>query len=155
MEKILQFLRFSIDSFQFGLELSDVEMIIPARPLISSSGKPDFVMGLLHYNNELIAVVDIRGRLGLPVKDMDLNDKYIIYKTQNYKMALYAEEIQEEFESSEADIIDTKPLLPGIDIVKFSKQNLIYIHNTEELFNQNDIFGIASMLKSFDHTIAV
>ena len=155
MEKILQFLRFSIDSFQFGIELCDVEKIIPARPLISSSAKPDFVMGLLHYNNELIAVVDIRGRLGLPTRDMDLKDQFIIFKTKNYTMALYVELVLDNFEPKEADIIESKQLLPGIQIMKFPRQNIIHIYNTEELFDQSDIFGIVRMLKSFDHNVAV
>jgi len=71
---------FRIDDQLFGVAVSRVEKIIRAAAVITLPDVPDTIVGLLNVEGRILPVVDIRKKWHLPERDMEIDDRIIIFK---------------------------------------------------------------------------
>jgi len=71
---------FRIDDQLFGVAVSRVEKIIRAAAVIHLPDVPDTIVGLLNVEGRILPVVDIRKKWHLPERDMEIDDRIIIFK---------------------------------------------------------------------------
>lgn len=61
-----QFVRFSLSSREFGLDVRDVKEIIRLRDMERPAGTPPFVEGFVRLRTILVPLIDLRKRFSLP-----------------------------------------------------------------------------------------
>jgi purine-binding chemotaxis protein CheW len=71
---------FRIDDQLFGVAVSRVEKIIRAAAVIHLPDVPDTIIGLLNVEGRILPVVNIRKKWHLPERDMEIDDRIIIFK---------------------------------------------------------------------------
>lgn len=85
----MQHLGFAIDQESFCLELEAVDRVVPALALQPrhSSDAPA-VLGSFEYRGHQVAVIDLRQRFGLPQRELELSEHFVVVKTSRSALAL-------------------------------------------------------------------
>jgi len=88
------FLLFSVEEGRFAMDVAAVERIVRAVEVTPLSDAPDFVRGLINVSGGIIPVIDMRRRLGLNVREMELSDRFILTKTAGKPLALLVDKVE-------------------------------------------------------------
>jgi purine-binding chemotaxis protein CheW len=79
-----QYASFYIGKNLFGIDVRLIREITRSNEITSVDGAPNFVRGLLNLRGQIVTVIDVHDRMGLPVIDGADNDRhYIILKTSD------------------------------------------------------------------------
>lgn len=110
----LEILKFRIASESYGIELSHIRIIHPAKNLTYIPGTPDFIKGIINLRGELISVVDLKKFFDLP--DQDLTDlcQVIILSSEDMEFGILADEILDVKKIPTNIIQPSLPTLTGI-----------------------------------------
>jgi purine-binding chemotaxis protein CheW len=92
-ERHMEIVLFSLDEPRYALELSSVERVVRSVEITPLPGAPDIVPGVINFQGRVIPVVDIRKRFNLPVRGIDLNDRFIIARTSRRLIALTVDSV--------------------------------------------------------------
>lgn len=129
---------FSLDEQKFAMDLNYVEKIAQVTEIMPLPKAPDIVMGVINVQGRIVPVVNIRKRFQLPEHEIELDDHFIIGKTEILNIAILVDSVLDIIEHSDDDIIEQKNILPNIDhiegIVK-SKGDMIIIHDLKRLLS--------------------
>ncbi len=157
MEKILQILSLRIGNFHIGLNIEQVEKIIPAQSVIELSEKPEFLKGLINYFGEVIAVVDLRKRLNISLKDIEVSDKFVIVKTVDHKLVLIVDDIVDLKPFHDEDISISNAIYSGMKFISVLtvSENIVYIYDIDELLNKNETVELESFIQNYSLNVAV
>ncbi|HZG14292.1 MAG TPA: chemotaxis protein CheW [Candidatus Bathyarchaeia archaeon] len=74
---------FSVGEEVYSFEIEEVLEIIRPRPITSIAGVKEYIEGVIHLRGNIIPVVNLRRRLGLPVKQLDKHGRVLIVKGEN------------------------------------------------------------------------
>ena len=85
---------FTLDDTRYALPLSSVERAVRAVEITPLPKAPRIVMGVINLQGEIIAVIDIRGRLRLPARELDLDDRFLIVRTPGRRLALVVDSLE-------------------------------------------------------------
>ena len=78
MEKLNQLVVFFLNEQKYALYLPAVERVVSAIEVTPLPQAPDNVLGIINVMGKVIPVVNIRKRFGLPEREIDLSDQFII-----------------------------------------------------------------------------
>ena len=81
MSKFHHLVVFSLDDQQYALLLPVVERVINAVAVTPLPEAPDIVLGVINIYGEIIPVMNIRKRFGLPEREIDIKDQLIISRS--------------------------------------------------------------------------
>ncbi|MDX1755522.1 MAG: chemotaxis protein CheW [Marinobacter sp.] len=87
-------LEFSLDGVRYALELQDVRRVLRAVEISPLPASPSIVMGVVNVAGQLLAVVDLRARLGLPQKPLDIEDRLLWVTAAGYDLLLPVDSVQ-------------------------------------------------------------
>jgi len=79
---------FTLHEQRYALRLPAVTRIVRVAEITVLPGAPDIVLGVVNLQGQIIPVVDLRKRLGLAARDVQLTDHLIIARTSLRPMAL-------------------------------------------------------------------
>lgn len=131
---------FSIDEQRYGLPCAIVKRIIRIVDITPVPNMPIGVLGLINVQGQIILVIDIRQRLGLPSIEYKLQDVLVVAESTKQTIGFIADEVS-YFENLETNFVQVKNIIQDIEcadrIVK-DKDGMIYILNIEKLLNKQD-----------------
>lgn len=113
-----QLVVFTIDDQQFALNLRIVQRIVRAVEVTHVPEAPAAVLGVINVEGKIIPVVNSRRRLGLPERDLDLNDLFIIVQQGKRQLALVADDVKPVMELPESDFVTSSDVLPEAGFVQ-------------------------------------
>jgi purine-binding chemotaxis protein CheW len=108
-----RYLTFRLADRSYAIPIRDVEEIVPVAELSVVPGAPSFLEGFLDIGGELVAVISLRGLLGLPNREWEFYTPLIILRATAPKIALAIDSIAGVSEISENDL---SPLAEGSSI---------------------------------------
>lgn len=88
------FLLFCVAEGRFAMDVAAVERIVRAVEVTRLSEAPDFVRGLINVAGDIIPVIDMRRRLGLPGREMELSDRLILTQAAGKSLALLVDKVE-------------------------------------------------------------
>ncbi|MDR3584001.1 MAG: chemotaxis protein CheW [Desulfosporosinus sp.] len=88
------FLLFCMEERRYALDVTDVERIVRAGEVTIVPDVPDFIRGLINVAGNIIPVIDMRRRLGLPIRDMVLSDRFILINVASRLRALLVDGVE-------------------------------------------------------------
>lgn len=113
-----QLVVFTLDDQQFALKLSSVQRIVRAVEVTHVPESPDYVLGVINVEGKIIPVVNSRRRLGLPERELELNDLFVIVQEGGMSLALVADEVRPVMELPETEFVTSAEVLPGSGFVQ-------------------------------------
>lgn len=95
---------FNLDDRTYALNAKNI-LEVTSLPLLNEPQKmPEYIVGILNYNDLFINVIDIRKVFSLPKKEYELNNKIIILKGEESLIAVIVDEVTDFFTAMPAKI---------------------------------------------------
>ncbi|TGE32162.1 chemotaxis protein CheW [Desulfosporosinus sp. Sb-LF] len=94
MDIIDSFLIFCVEEVRYALEVAAVKRIVRATEVTFLPEAPDSVRGLINVAGEIIPVIDMRQRLGLAGREMELSDRFILSNMAGMSIALLVDRVE-------------------------------------------------------------
>lgn len=89
------FLIFAIDDDKYAFDLNLVEQVYPAVEVTPLPNAPDTVLGLINVHGAIIVVLDVRRKLKLRERLIELSDQLLIANINDRQLALLVDEVVE------------------------------------------------------------
>lgn len=141
---------FALDDRQWALPLETIERIVRAVEITPLPHSLPFVKGLIDVHGEIIPVLDLRRRLGLPEKEMSLSDQLILVKTPVRTWALWVDETKGLVKGEENMLVAGESVLPRMEFVQGILKNesgLILILDLNKLISLEEEKRVEEMVK--------
>ena len=90
-----QYLTFVIEDESYGVEVVYVKEIIKMQSITKVPEMPSFIEGIINLRGDLIGVLDVRTRFGIPRKEHDEETCIIILLYGEYTLGLIVDAVQE------------------------------------------------------------
>lgn len=107
-----QLVVFTVDDQQYALELVCVERVVRAVEVTHLPQAPDTVVGVINFEGQVIPVINTRKRLGLPERDIELADLFIIAREHGRTLALIGDEVRPVLEMNDEQVVKSDQVLP-------------------------------------------
>lgn len=132
---------FNLDMQRYGIPLTVVERVVRMVEVTPLPDAPPFIRGVINVQGEVMPVIDLRQRLGLPARTVELRDQLIITGSAGRNYALMADCVSDVCDCPECaltgadDIFPDLPLLSGV--VKLP-DGMILLHDLDKLLPPHD-----------------
>lgn len=104
---------FTLDDQRYALRLSVVERVVRMVRITPLPEAPAVVAGLIDVGGQVVAAFDVRRRLRLPAREIELADKLLIARTERRTVALIADAVTEVRDIPERDIVAAASVVPA------------------------------------------
>ncbi|WP_068467388.1 chemotaxis protein CheW [Candidatus Protochlamydia phocaeensis] len=104
---------FLIDKQQFAFDLAWIERVIRIVEITPKPHAPSSLLGMINLQGQIIPVFNLRALMGLPQKDIDLNDQLIICQVENRKIALWIDAVKQVISYSHDQLSPANEIFPN------------------------------------------
>ncbi|MGC3996195.1 MAG: chemotaxis protein CheW [Anaeromyxobacter sp.] len=112
-DALVQLCTFRVGGEDYAIDIMRVREIIPPAPITPVPRAPAFVEGVVRLRGEVIPVLDVRRRLGLPVAPATRKTKYLIVNVAGRRVGLVVDEVTEVLRIQRAEIRPAPGLVEG------------------------------------------
>lgn len=127
-----EILIFELAAGRYALRSSAVREVLRAFSAVKLPQAPPFVEGLLNLRGEIIPLLDIRRRFGLPHKNMSVSDHLIIAWDGTRSVALRVDRVQHLTRLPIQDLVGSESFLAPTDVVAgvaIAPDGMVLIHD--------------------------
>lgn len=103
-----QWVTFGLDDETYGINVMQVQEVLPPSEIAPVPGAPHFVMGIINLRGKVVTVIDTRLRFGLPEREADNESRIIVMEVNHNIAGIMVDNVAEVATVKEADI-DTAP----------------------------------------------
>jgi purine-binding chemotaxis protein CheW len=142
---------FVLDGQKYALRLPVVEKVIRALYVTSLPNVPDVVLGVIDVQGWIIPVIDLRQRLGLPRRGLELSDQFIIARTSYRTVALVVDDVAGVLEVSDQTIVSSREILRNFDSIEGAvrlSSELILIYDLSQFLSIEEERALENALES-------
>ena len=132
----MHFIIFSIQNQQFGFVLSAIDRVILCVETIPLPHAPEEVVGVINVNGIIVPVVNMRKLLGLPLREIEILDQFILCTVRSKSFALLIDRVIKIEAYPDEELILGKETLPEnleVDYVLKDQEQVILVYNIENL----------------------
>lgn len=94
-DALVQLCAFRIGGVDYALDIMRVREIIPPRPITPVPRAPAFVEGVIRLRGEVIPVLDVRRRLGLPAEPYGRRTRFLVVNVARRRIGLVVDDVCE------------------------------------------------------------
>lgn len=150
MVSTTQLVSFTIDKRLLAIPLAVVDRVLRAVEVTPLGKAPETIQGIIDFHGEIIPVLDLRKRLGFPVRSIVSSDRLMIIQLSICKVAIVVDTIQEVIPHSDSQIA-TSGLFPAtIEAEGITRciDGLILIYDPEKFLSSSEKVDLGKALKS-------
>jgi purine-binding chemotaxis protein CheW len=100
----VRLLLFTIDDHRYGIAAQAVAEIVRAVAITPLPNAPPVIAGLIDVRGAVIPVFDLRRRFGLPARDVELADHFIIVRASRRMAVLHVDRVLDLVDVDDAAI---------------------------------------------------
>lgn len=136
-----QFVVFRTGTDEYGADINSVTIIERIMNTTRVPGTPPYIKGVINLRGDIVPVMDLRTRLGLPEKEADDDTRIIILTVNNIGFGIIVDSVSEvlQLEGTQIDsasgIIGDKTL-DYVSGVARAGERLITLINLEKLISE-------------------
>jgi len=133
--KNLQLVGFKVSNEEFGISIMKVQEIIRIQEITKVPQMPDFIEGIINLRGNVIPIIDLRKRFGLPRADKNNDTRIVVVSVLSRVMGIIVDSVSEVIRLSEEQIEPPPPFISSnvaADFIKGvgklgSKRLLLYL----------------------------
>ncbi len=110
---LAQLCTFRVGGEDYAIDIMRLREIIPPLPVTPVPRAPSFVEGVIRLRGDVIPVVDVRRRLGLPLTPATRKTKILIIHVAGRRLGLVVDEVTEVIRIPRTEIRPAPPLVDG------------------------------------------
>ncbi len=141
----LQWVVFSINGDDFGVDISQVNIIERPVEIFKIPNAPDYVEGLINLRGKVYTVFNLRRKFGLPLKATDENTKIIMVNTSTATVGIVVDEVKEIIKVEEKSI-ENAPDIMGSARGKFITSVAKIDERIVMLLNLDNVFAAEAVV---------
>jgi len=149
----MRLVRFDVEGQGYALNLQVVERVIRAVELNALPGSPPVIRGIFSLHGRIVPVADPRRRLGLPEREIGLDDRIIIARTPKRLLALLADGNTSVVECEPEELVKPDRVLDGLgglEGIARLKDGLVLIHDLGRFLSLEEERSLAEALRAGD-----
>ena len=153
MSKTRHCVVFSLDERLFALPLSIVERVtrvVAVTPLPKAS---DIVLGVINLQGRVIPVVNIRKRFSFNEKDLNMEQHFIIGRTNDKDIAILVDNVLDIIEVPGDTFVNQNEItsnMPYISGVIKQDEEMVLVHDLDTLLSLDEINEVEEVIESMD-----
>ena len=106
---------FTLCERRFGLPLGSVDRVLPVVAVTPLPNAPPVVRGLIDLHGEIIPVVDLHVRFGLPSRELALDDRLLVARTPTRRIAMLIDDVTGVVELDPDDVVPVDTVVRGTE----------------------------------------
>lgn len=137
----LRLVAFSLNGERYGIDLAAAEHVLPMVAVSPLPGAPEVVLGAINLHGDVIPVLDVRRRLGLPAGELGPSAQLLVARTERRIVALPVDEVAGVVDVVADNIVPPESVQPGIENVAgvaALSDGLLLIHDLETFFSSDE-----------------
>ena len=136
-----QYVVFQIDDQEFGVDIHKVSIIEKFMNITRVPTTPDYIKGVVNLRGEIIPVMDLRTKFGLPFKEADDDTRIIMLKFNEITLGVIVDSVAEVVDFAEEEMesvtsITNDRTLDYVVGIGRIDQRLITVLNIEKLITE-------------------
>lgn len=114
-DKILQLVSFKLGKEEFGVNILKVKEINRMMEITTIPNSPEFIEGVVNLRGNIVPVIDLKKRLGLPSKEHDNSTRIIVVELKGKTVGFIVDEVSEVLRN-DSSVTEAPPrIVAGID----------------------------------------
>jgi purine-binding chemotaxis protein CheW len=142
---------FTLDEQRYALHLSVAERVMRAVAITPLPHAPKIICGVVNVHGRLLPVVDLRRRFCLPLRDIELSDRFIVARTARRSVIAVADAVIGVLEHDQQKVMPTRYILPGAasieGVVKLS-DGMVFVHNLDSVLSLDEERALHEALRT-------
>lgn len=138
--RVERWVSFELDGQLFGLDVLEVQEVLRVPDITPTTGAPACVLGVINLRGNIVTVLDLRRRFGLPEAAPTPNSRVIILDLKPQQVGLAVDRVGEIMPVADSDV-EAPPVMaaePSLPVRKVLARNgaLIFQIDTAHLLLQ-------------------
>ena len=133
-EQEIKVLVFSINGEHYATNITEVERILEYEKATKIPDSPDFVEGIIYYEENILSVIKLSKKFNLPAREIGTETKIIVAKQDDGKIGIIVDSVS-EVKDVQVDNIENSPeIIGGISkryikgLIKIDGKIIIYLN---------------------------
>ena len=140
---------FSLDAGRYALPLATVERIVRAVAVTHLPCAPSLVLGAIDVQGRVLPVFNVRRRFGLPERDIDPADQFVIARSASRTVVLVVDAAQGVLQSPLSDTTSAASIATGLEHIR----GVIRLADGLVLIQDLDLFLSAAQSRALDEAL--
>ncbi|HEY0826977.1 MAG TPA: chemotaxis protein CheW [Bacilli bacterium] len=142
---------FTLCEEEYAVEVEKVRTIERILPMTRVPKTPSFVKGVINLRGNIVPIIDLRGRFGLPESLYANNTRIIIVAVKDIEVGLIVDSASDVIDLDSETIDNPPEVVGGIKakylrgIAKIGADRLLVMLNLEEVLNKSEIIQLENM----------
>ena len=143
-QSIRQLVGFRLDDADYAIAITKIREIILMKPITRLPHVPDAIEGLINLRGNVIPVVNLRKRFGLPAREFDDETRTVVVNTHDKTVGCVVDEVTQVMRVA-ADQIQPVPLSVSgasrrfISGIARQDERLLIILDIDRLFDPSEL----------------
>ena len=132
---------FILDEQRYALPLKSVQRVARMVEVTPLPKAPDIVLGVIALQGNIIPVMSMRRRFGLPEPETRLTDQLVVVETATRSIALVVNSVAGVVECTGEQIIEIEKIAPGtqyVEGVTKLEDDILFIHNVDRFLSKKE-----------------
>lgn len=144
-EEEIKVLIFDVNGEHYATNIIEVERIIEYEKATKIPDSPQFVEGVINYENEILPVITLSQRFNLPSSEIKVDSKIIVTKQNDSKIGIIVDFVSEVKDVGLENIEDSPNIITGISkryikgLIKIDGEIIIYLNISAILTEEEKI----------------
>jgi purine-binding chemotaxis protein CheW len=148
-----QYIVFKLGNEQYAVDIAGVETIITMQPITNLPQAPSFIKGVTNLRGEVVPIMDLRLRFGLPVDNESKETRIVVVDLRATKVGLIVDAVSEvlAIETQQIEPLSAVAQTTGSDFIQGVAQfqdRLVIILDLEKILS----FGEQQRLQDLQPT---
>jgi len=148
-----QIVVFTVDQINYALHLSSVIRVVHAVEITPLPKAPSIISGIINVQGQIIPVIDVRKRFGLPTQELKIDDQLIIANTGKRQVCLWVTSVSGTQQIEPWQKVNTKEKLNYIEyisgVAKINEE-LVLIYDLEQFLHLDEEIELDGALAKMD-----
>ncbi len=112
--ELSQLISFIVGEEEYGLEILQVKEVIRLREITRLPRAPSFVKGIINLRGDVIPIIDLRDRFGLPQQDYTLTTRVIVVDVEGRLVGMVVDAASQVVRIPADQIEPPPPIVGGL-----------------------------------------
>ena len=147
---VSQWVTFNLDHETYGINVMQVQEVLPMAEIAPVPGAPSFVMGIINLRGNVVTVIDTRMRFGLAREEAEPTSRVVVIETNEQIAGILVDSVNEVVEVGESEV-DTAPNVGNDESARYiygvvSRQDgLLILVDVNKLLTQQEWAEVSQM----------
>ena len=110
-----QLVVFNLANEDYGVDIGAVDGIVKMQAITKVPQAPDFVEGITNMRGEVLPVLDLRKRFGLPLSETTKDTRIVNVEVDGVKVGMVVDAVTEVLRVAEEEVEPPSPLVTTVD----------------------------------------